>query len=516
MKCFGIFEGGGAKGLAHVGALKAAEDKGLEFVGVAGTSAGAIIAALVASGFKADEIYQPSDKASEENPPLLVRMGWTELLDKELWPTFETFRGEIKTLYNAMGTGLIRNLLALFCFWRKWSPTVVAAADRHGAFSTSRFEEWLNDQIRAKLELPQKKITFEQLFDRAGIELKIAAVDIQSQQLVEYSRTTTPKTYVANAVAASISIPFFFAPTIVDDRILVDGGLISNFPAWLFNNERAKFPPYIQTFGFSLLDNNRLKPLARPKVAAIISYAGKVVRTASFGGQALLNEKVQFLHIVPIPTTLGVLDFDAPSNDRDALYVEGRNATEEYFDRHGLRNDDAIQVVLEELCKKLRNAMELPNIHLRANILMPVEGDHLQVTYCYNMNDDSDDRLKLSRIGTGAGEAFTLRKITHTDLKVVFSTPGGPSGVDKYNKALVRRDLSSLVSIPIFAIRDSWMQAEHNRSEPIAVLSFDSTERALYEQFEQLHERRNLSDFAVEAAMLVADLLKGRLRELMR
>jgi hypothetical protein len=57
------------------------------------------------------------------------------------------------------------------------------------------------------------------------------------------------------------------------------------------------------------------------------------------------------------------------------------------------------------------------------------------------------------------------------------------------------------------------MQTEHNRSEPIAVLSFDSTERALYEQFEQLHKRRSLSDFAVEAAMLVADLLKGRLRE---
>ncbi len=41
---FGIFEGGGAKGLAHIGALKAAEVRRLKFLGVAGTSAGSIVA----------------------------------------------------------------------------------------------------------------------------------------------------------------------------------------------------------------------------------------------------------------------------------------------------------------------------------------------------------------------------------------------------------------------------------------------------------------------------------------
>ena len=48
---FGIFEGGGAKGLAHVGALKAAEERQVRFRGVAGTSAGSIIAGLIAVGY---------------------------------------------------------------------------------------------------------------------------------------------------------------------------------------------------------------------------------------------------------------------------------------------------------------------------------------------------------------------------------------------------------------------------------------------------------------------------------
>ena len=48
MDAFGIFEGGGVKGLAHIGALAAAQQRGVNFTGVAGTSAGAIVAALIA------------------------------------------------------------------------------------------------------------------------------------------------------------------------------------------------------------------------------------------------------------------------------------------------------------------------------------------------------------------------------------------------------------------------------------------------------------------------------------
>jgi NTE family protein len=58
-RLFVAFEGGGAKALVHVGALKALEERGFEFKGVSGTSAGAIIAALKAVGYTADEIADP-------------------------------------------------------------------------------------------------------------------------------------------------------------------------------------------------------------------------------------------------------------------------------------------------------------------------------------------------------------------------------------------------------------------------------------------------------------------------
>ena len=62
MQVFGIFEGGGAKGLAHVGAIAAAQELGVQFVGVAGASAGAIVASLIAVGYNAKALYDPSNR----------------------------------------------------------------------------------------------------------------------------------------------------------------------------------------------------------------------------------------------------------------------------------------------------------------------------------------------------------------------------------------------------------------------------------------------------------------------
>jgi predicted acylesterase/phospholipase RssA len=65
MDAYGIFQGGGAKGYAHVGALKAAEERDIRFTRLAGTSAGAIVASLVAAGYSADELLDPSRPEGE-------------------------------------------------------------------------------------------------------------------------------------------------------------------------------------------------------------------------------------------------------------------------------------------------------------------------------------------------------------------------------------------------------------------------------------------------------------------
>ncbi|XYD11445.1 patatin-like phospholipase family protein [Methylobacterium sp. NMS12] len=65
MRAFGVFEGGGVRGYAHLGALKACEDRGIRFDGVSGTSIGAIVAALVAAGYTSTELYEADDRDRE-------------------------------------------------------------------------------------------------------------------------------------------------------------------------------------------------------------------------------------------------------------------------------------------------------------------------------------------------------------------------------------------------------------------------------------------------------------------
>jgi NTE family protein len=56
IEVYGVFEGGGVRGTALVGAVAAAEKEGIGFRAVAGTSAGAIVASLIAAGYKAEEM----------------------------------------------------------------------------------------------------------------------------------------------------------------------------------------------------------------------------------------------------------------------------------------------------------------------------------------------------------------------------------------------------------------------------------------------------------------------------
>ena len=75
--CDAVFEGGGVKGIGLVGAVAATEALGYEFINVAGTSAGAIVAALVAAGYRASElreIMQDLDYSRFKDPGLLDRV----------------------------------------------------------------------------------------------------------------------------------------------------------------------------------------------------------------------------------------------------------------------------------------------------------------------------------------------------------------------------------------------------------------------------------------------------------
>src|ERR1700730_14146599 len=92
---FVALAGGGAKGLIHVGALKALEDRHVQFRGLAGTSAGAIVASLKAAGFEASDLLDPDSGASLIDKLREIDRGIakvTDIFGKSGWSRVRLFR----------------------------------------------------------------------------------------------------------------------------------------------------------------------------------------------------------------------------------------------------------------------------------------------------------------------------------------------------------------------------------------------------------------------------------------
>ena len=217
---YGIFEGGGAKGIGHIAALKAAEDTGLEFIGVAGASAGALISALIAVGYKADELFDPNAPLNN----ILTKYGVTplSLLGSQEWETFE------KAQRNAESAAKWGIRLGSFAAYLA-SPSAVRVAqefDPQVAISlTEKVRDELNSYLRKKLlgyrmakgdytDVP-KRIRFRDIdpeLVKKCCSLKVIVTDVTNRRMVTFSNAPEfADVEVAEAVAASIAIPLFLS-----------------------------------------------------------------------------------------------------------------------------------------------------------------------------------------------------------------------------------------------------------------------------------------------------------------
>src|SRR5262249_25965077 len=89
-------------------------------------------------------------------------------------------------------------------------------------------------------EDPRSFITFEDLFIATGIQLTIVTADVVRNEVFVFNTETHKKYPVAKAVAASMAIPFAFRPVTDYPKLLVDGGLVSTIPAWVYRRNRTR------------------------------------------------------------------------------------------------------------------------------------------------------------------------------------------------------------------------------------------------------------------------------------
>jgi NTE family protein len=188
-----VLSGGAARGLAHIGVLKALEEQGIKIDAIAGTSMGAVVGGLYASGYKIDELEKLalnidwqqalSDAPPREDVPFRRKQDDRDFLVKQKL----SFRDD-GSLGLPLGVIQGQNLSLLL------ESLLAHTSDTRD-------------------------------FDKLPIPFRAVTTDIANGEKVVFRKGHLPQ-----VIRASMSIPAVFAPVELDGRLLVDGGMTDNIP----------------------------------------------------------------------------------------------------------------------------------------------------------------------------------------------------------------------------------------------------------------------------------------------
>ncbi|HEX4929158.1 MAG TPA: patatin-like phospholipase family protein [Gaiellaceae bacterium] len=308
-----VFEGGGVKGIGLAGAIATLEERGYKHQNVAGTSAGSISAALLAAGYSAAELRdiimtmdyrQFQDKGWEDKVPLIER-SLSLLLDLGIYEG-EFFLGWIRERLEHKGVRTFADLV-------------------HPDYAD-------DPRFRHRLQVVVSDVTTHELLvlPRDAAKLGIEPDDLD----------------VALAVRMSMSIPVFFEPVRFENpktgqtHVIVDGGMLSNYPVWLFDCDDGT-PPDWPTFGLLLVEPKPRVPigarLPKPKMAgsgagAVLDYVKALAQTMMEAHDRMYVEQASYARTIPIPTLgVGTTEFDLSKERALALFDSGRWAAEKFL-----------------------------------------------------------------------------------------------------------------------------------------------------------------------------------------
>ena len=200
--------GGGASALAHIGVLKALEEYEIPIDYITGTSAGAFVGSLYASGYSPEEI-----EALIKSDEFLIMTTGKNNADQHFL-----------LREQPVNASLVNFSFSKDSIWQKSLPTNFVSAS------------YIDFELMKTLNTVSA--SYNNDFDSLFIPYRCVASDISKKQTVVFSKGD-----LNAAVRASMTYPFYFKPTKIDGVLLFDGGLYNNFPADIMYTDFS--PDYI-------------------------------------------------------------------------------------------------------------------------------------------------------------------------------------------------------------------------------------------------------------------------------
>lgn len=295
-----VLEGGGVRGIGLVGAVAALDGAGYRFPRVAGSSAGAVVGALVAALQHAGE-------------PL------TRL--EEIVRTIDYRRFRDSSLLGRVP--LVGGLLSLL------------ASD--GLYEGAYLEQFLTGALGELGVRTFGDLRTGEASTQYGWSLVTTASDLSRRRLVRVpwdlpDYGVDPDAFsVAKAVRASAAIPFFFTPVQVGSATWVDGGLLSDFPVALLDRTDGVAPRW-PTFGVRLHARPGLPPVTRPVRGPLGIGLAALETLLNDQDASYVDQPCTVVRTVFVPASgVSPVDFGITPAQSQALYDAGRAAGERFL-----------------------------------------------------------------------------------------------------------------------------------------------------------------------------------------
>ncbi|MGD8191566.1 patatin-like phospholipase family protein [Brevibacillus ginsengisoli] len=289
MRSDAVFEGGGVKGIALIGAISEMEQHGYVWEQLAGTSAGSIVAALICAGYTSGELYK-----------IFLKLNYLSFLKR-------------KGLSRLPVIGSVYQLL-----------------QHKGLYPGDEIEHFIGHLLREK--------GIEKFGDLRKDKLRIIASDITGGRMLILpddlpSYDMDPLDFsIARAVRMSCSIPYFFQPASIrkgrHEHLIVDGALLSNFPVWLFDVPNK---PEYPTFGFRLSDQSKIN---QPnEIHSLPSFTKALLATMLDAHDRIHVDQAHAVRTIFIPTNgIRTTQFDMKEDVKIQLYESGQSAAKKFLE----------------------------------------------------------------------------------------------------------------------------------------------------------------------------------------
>jgi len=321
-----VFKGGGVKGTAYLGAIKALHESGIldQIDRVAGSSAGAITATLLSFNKDVETTYSMMDSLNYQMVPALK--GDLESNEPNWLPKF--IGKEVSKLSSDVEA--VQRLVSKF-----------------GWYTSEYFYSWLKKIISENCD-ENPLATFEDFKKCGHKDLYVITTNLSGREVTVFSNENTPNIPVANAVRMSMSIPLFFESIQFDGSqtnkgdIHIDGGVMQNYPIHLFDDEKYSqgnlwYRNEInwETLGFYLYTHTG-NISTNPKIINFKDYVSHLYECYNISMQLseIDNNQIDRRRSVVIDTLdIRATEFDiTPSDNRyQKLIEQGYTATNQYL-----------------------------------------------------------------------------------------------------------------------------------------------------------------------------------------